>query len=57
MTLTATIIVLAALAVVLIAGLALVMAQPGRLRPHRRRGGRPSARMRWHQRRGNSASR
>ena len=50
MSLGIAIILLVALAVALIAGLWLVMSQPTRLRPHRTRGGRPAARMRWHRR-------
>jgi hypothetical protein len=54
MSLGLTIVVLVLLALALIAGLALVMSRPTRLRPHRPRGGRPAARMRWRrQARGN----
>jgi hypothetical protein len=46
MSLLTTIIVLVALAVILLTLLAWTMSWPRNLRPHRRRGGRPAARMR-----------
>jgi preprotein translocase subunit YajC len=47
---TLTVIVLIVLAVVLIALLAFAMSRPAKLRPHRRRGGKPAARMRYRRR-------
>jgi hypothetical protein len=47
---TLTVIVLTVLAVALVGVLAFAMSRPAKLTPHRPRGGRPAARMRYRRR-------
>lgn len=56
MTLTAAIVVLVLLALALVAALTFVMSRPAKLRPHRRRSGRPAARIRFYRPRSGASS-